>query len=67
MKNELKDYKEKNYDFDFDDQLQEKLNVSIAVELIRKYLFNTNLITKEEMKTVINNANRSVKNKNVLS
>jgi len=67
MKNELKDYKEKNYDFDFDDQLQEKLNVSIAVELIRKYLFNTNLITKEEMKTVINNANRSVKNKSVLT
>lgn len=67
MKNELKDYKEKEYDFDFDDQLQEKLNVSIAVELIRKYLFNTNLITKEEMKTVINNANRSVKNKSVLT
>ena len=67
MKNELKDYKEKNYDFDFDDQLQEKLNVSIAVELIRKYLFKTNLITKEEMKTVINNANRSVKNKSVLT
>ena len=67
MMNELKDYKEKNYDFDFDDQLQEKLNVSIAVELIRKYLFNTNLITKEEMKTVINNANRSVKNKSVLT
>ena len=67
MKNELKDYKEKKYDFDFDDQLQEKLNVSIAVELIRKYLFNTNLITKEEMKTVINNANRSVKNKSVLT
>ena len=67
MKNELKDNKEKNYDFDFDDQLQEKLNVSIAVELIRKYLFNTNLITKEEMKTIINNANRSVKNKSVLT
>ena len=67
MKNELKDYKEKKYDFDFDDQLQEKLNVSIALELIRKYLFNSNLITKEEMKTVINNANRSVKNKSVLT
>ena len=67
MKNELKDNKEKNYDFDFDDQLQEKLNVSIAVELIRKYLFNTNLITKGEMKTIINNANRSVKNKSVLT
>lgn len=58
---------EKIYDFDFDDRIQEKLNISIAVELIRKYLFNTNLISKEEMKNVINTANRSVKNKNILT
>ncbi|MBQ7790436.1 MAG: hypothetical protein IJ399_04155 [Bacilli bacterium] len=58
---------EKIYDFDFDDRIQEKLNISIAIELIRKYLFNTNLISKEEMKNVINTANRSVKNKNILT
>lgn len=58
---------EKIYDFDFDDRIQEKLNISIAIELIRKYLFNSNLISKEEMKNVINTANRSVKNKNILT
>lgn len=52
----------KNYDFDFEDEIQEKLNVAIAVEVIKKYLYQTNKITKEEFKNVLKNANRSVKN-----
>ena len=52
----------KNYDFDFDDEVQEKLNIAIAVEVIKKYLYQTNKITKEEFKNVLKNANRSVKN-----
>ena len=52
----------KNYDFDFEDDIQEKLNVTIAVEVIKKYLYQTNKITKEEFKNVLKNANRSVKN-----
>ena len=51
----------KNYDFDFDDEIQEKLNIAIAVEIIKKYLYQTNKITKEEFKNVLKNANRSVK------
>ena len=52
----------KNYDFDFEDEIQEKLNIAIAVEVIKKYLYQTNKITKEEFKNVLKNANRSVKN-----
>jgi len=52
----------KNYDFDFEDEIKEKLNVAIAVEVIKKYLYQTNKITKEEFKNVLKNANRSVKN-----
>lgn len=57
MKKEIK-----NYDFDFEDEIQEKLNIAIAVEVIKKYLYQTNKITKEEFKNVLKNANRSVKN-----
>ena len=52
----------KNYDFDFEDEIQEKINIAIAVEVIKKYLYQTNKITKEEFKHVLKNANRSVKN-----
>ena len=52
----------KNYDFDFEDEIQEKINIAIAVEVIIKYLYQTNKITKEEFKNVLKNANRSVKN-----
>lgn len=52
----------KNYDFDFEDEIQEKINIAIAVEVIKKYLYQTNKITKEEFKNVLKNANRSVKN-----
>ena len=51
----------KKYDFDFEDDIQEKLNIAIAVEVIKKYLYQTNKITKEEFKTILKNANRSVK------
>ena len=37
----------KNYDFDFEDEIQEKINIAIAVEVIKKYLYQTNKITKE--------------------
>lgn len=57
MKKEIK-----KYDFDFEDEIQEKLNIAIAVEVIKKYLYQTNKITKEEFKNVLKNANRSVKN-----
>lgn len=46
----------KNYDFDFEDEIQEKLNIAIAVEVIKKYLYQTNKITKEEFKNVLKNA-----------
>ena len=52
----------KNYEFDFEDEIQEKINIAIAVEVIKKYLYQTNKITKEEFKNVLKNANRSVKN-----
>ena len=51
----------KKYDFDFEDDIQEKLNIAIAVEVIKKYLYQTNKITKEEFKAILKNANRSVK------
>lgn len=51
----------KKYDFDFADDIQEKINIAIAVEVIKKYLYQTNKITKEEFKTILKNANRSVK------
>lgn len=51
----------KKYDFDFEDDIQEKINIAIAVEVIKKYLYQTNKITKEEFKTILKNANRSVK------
>lgn len=57
MKKEIK-----KYDFDFEDEVQEKLNIAIAVEVIKKYLYQTNKITKEDFKNVLKNANRSVKN-----
>lgn len=52
----------KTYDFDFDNDIQEKLNLAIAIEVIKKYLYKTNKITKEELNNIIKVANRSVKN-----
>ena len=52
----------KIYDFEFDNEIQEKLNFAIAIEVIKKYLYKTNKITKEELNNIIKMANRSVKN-----
>ena len=52
----------KTYDFEFDGEIQEKLNFVIAIEVIKKYLYKTNKITKEELNNIIKMANRSVKN-----
>jgi len=50
-----------DYDFEIDTNEKEKINTAVAVELIRKLLFNTNKITKEEFKSIIKNAYGSVK------
>ncbi len=57
----------KNYDFELDDKEKKVINNAIALELIRKFLYNKNKITKNEYKDIIKNACGSVKNNFKLS
>lgn len=51
----------KNYDFELSDKEKKIINNAIAVELIRKLLYNKDKITKSEFKDVVKNACGSVK------
>ena len=48
-------------DFELDDKEKKIINNAIAVELIRKLLYNTDTITKAEFKDIVKNAYGSVK------
>ena len=48
-------------DFELDDKEKKIINNAIAVELIRKLLYNTDKITKSEFKDIFKNAYGSVK------
>ena len=48
-------------DFELDDKEKKIINTAIAVELIRKLLYNTDKITKTEFKDIVKNAYGSVK------
>ena len=48
-------------DFELDDKEKKIINNAIAVELIRKLLYNTDKITKSEFKDIVKNAYGSVK------
>ena len=43
-------------DFELDDKEKKIINNAIAVELIRKLLYNTDKITKSEFKDIVKNA-----------
>ena len=48
-------------DFELDDKEKKIINNAIAVELIRKLLYNTDKITKSKFKDIVKNAYGSVK------
>ena len=48
-------------DFELADKEKKIINNAIAVELIRKLLYNTDKITKSEFKDIVKNAYGSVK------
>ena len=51
----------KKIDFELNNEQQKKINVLVAVELIKKILYKEDKISKEEFNNVVKNANRSVK------